>query len=447
MKIRIICKKAWSCFQQKDSNVKALLLTNLLGNILRLTSNLILARMLSPEVFAITGLAMSIIVALELISDGGFRGFTLRHKDGDKSDFLKTIWTIRFIRNLILATLLFFASPSIALFFDIAALDNVLKVMAFIFIIGGFIQSGYFSLERAYRVSTVLYIRFICNILSIIFMIVGVYFFRNYWPIVLSMLVNYALQVLFGYIYIGNRGTGFALNKKVYMEFFHWAKYVIPSSMITLALTQLDKVILGKKLSMTELGLYFVAFSLSVAVATLCIQYCRNVLQPFMSIVFRTEPANFSARYYEKKMKVSLVLAFGIGLLTGASTLFFDLLYDDRYLSSGYYLSYLLIPSIFILFTYSSEVLLVVRGEVKATLTTNCLRLAWLPLAMWYGYEWLGIQGLLIAISLAEMPAAIYLTIRLSKLGLLNIKKDALIFCVAAVGFLSAYLPLTAINN
>lgn len=425
-----------SRIKEKDSNVKALLITNLVGNVLRLLSSLLLARMLSPEAFAITGLAMSIIIALELISDGGFRTFILRHKNGDNTEFLKTIWTIRFIRNLILAALLFFASHSIALFFDIPELNSVLKVMAFIFIIGGFVQSGYFTLERSYRVYTVLYIRFISNILSIIFMIVGVYFYQNYWPIVFSMLVNYSLQVLIGYTYIGSKGTGFALNKKVRMEFFHWAKYIIPSSAITLTLTQLDKVFLGKKLSVSELGLYFVAFSLSVAVATLCIQYCQNILQPFMSIIFRTEPKQFAFRYYQKKMKVSLVLALGIGVLIGASTLFFDLLYDDRYLPSGLYLSYLLIPSVFILFTYSSEVLLVVKGEVRTTLIANCFRLIWLPPAMWLGYEWFDVQGLLIAIALTEVPAAIHMGMRINKLKLLNVKKDSLIFIVAGVGYL-----------
>ena len=49
----------------------------------RLVSNLIIARILSPEDFAIMGLATSIVFAMNMLTDGGFRAFILRDARGD----------------------------------------------------------------------------------------------------------------------------------------------------------------------------------------------------------------------------------------------------------------------------------------------------------------------------------------------------------------------------
>ncbi len=80
-----------SFISKKDSGVKALFVTNLFGNLLRLISNLILARLLSPDIFALTGLAVTTLFALEMMSDTGVRAFILKHKSGDQTKFLQTV--------------------------------------------------------------------------------------------------------------------------------------------------------------------------------------------------------------------------------------------------------------------------------------------------------------------------------------------------------------------
>ncbi len=102
----------------KDKGMQALVVTNFLGNAIRLCSNLILARFLSPEDFSITGLANTIIVAFNMISDGGFRAFILRHDDGDEDKVLNTLWTVKFLRNILLAIVMFVFYGKIASFFD-----------------------------------------------------------------------------------------------------------------------------------------------------------------------------------------------------------------------------------------------------------------------------------------------------------------------------------------
>lgn len=423
-----------------DRGVRALVVTNFLGNVLRLFSNLILARFLSPEAFAITGLASTVVFAFNMISDGGFRAFILRHKLGDEDDFLKTLWTIKLLRNFILAMLLFGFSDVIASYFDMDSLGEVLQVLCLVFIVDAFLPVSFIAVERENKVSGIMYTRFFCTLLSTIYSIVGVYYYQTYWPIIQSVVLNYVLQVVFGYFFIGSKGSGLSMNKAVFIEFMGWAKYVIPSSIITLLLMQLDKVVLAKNMTVNELGLYFVAFNFSSAAAAFSIQYARRVFQPYMSMVYRQSPASFVDDYYSKRLNLSLALAFSFGFLSGSSFVFFDVLYDDRYSEAGYYLSILLVMPIMALITYPAEIALILHGKLKITLVVNVIRLVWFALAAWIGFLWLDVLGLLLAVGFIELLPAIYMSVRLKVMKIIDVFKESLIVFSAVIGFVISRL-------
>jgi lipopolysaccharide exporter len=424
----------------KDKGTQALVVTNVLGNILRLFSNLILARFLSPDAFAITGLAYTVIFAFNMVTDGGFRAFILRHKNGDENYVLNTLWTIKLLRNITLALLLFLFAKPIASFLGIAELYEVLQVLCLIFVFDGLLPISFLSIQRQNRVSAVMYIQLLCNVLATTYSVVGVYYYQSYWPIVHSMVLNYMFQMFFGYLFLGRAGSAYGIDKAILYEFLRWAKYIIPSSVITLLLMQLDKVILAKNLTVTELGLYFVAFNFSSAAAAFTIQYARNVVQPYIAIVYRNELPLFKERYYKKRFNISILMAFLLGALSAGSTVFFDILYDDDYLAAGFYLSILLIMPVMALITYPAEVALILHGELRMTLIANSMRLVWFVCATWVGYTYWDVKGLLLAIGLIEVLPAIYMGIKLGKIEIFRPFKEVLILLSAGFGFGFSYL-------
>jgi O-antigen/teichoic acid export membrane protein len=430
----------------KDKGMQALVVTNMFGNVIRLLSNLILARFLSPEAFAIVGLAATVIFAFNMVSDAGFRAFILRHKEGGDDSVLNTLWTIKLLRNIVLAVLLFTFSGAIASFFGVEDLDKVLQVLSLGFILDGLVPIGFIAIERQNKVSVIMYITFLCNVLSTIYSVVGVYYYQTYWPIIHAMVLNYLLQIIMAYVVIGGAGTAFAINKGILVELLAWARYIIPSSVITLFLVQFDKIALSKSLTVTELGLYFVAFNFSSAAVTFTIQYARGVLQPYLSKLYRETPDVYLKKYYEKKLKLSIIIAFLLGALSGGSYLFFDILYDDRYLSSGYYLTILLVTPIMALITYSSEITLILFGQIKMTLVANIIRLVWFVLGAWLGYLWFGVLGLLVTIALLEVFPAIYMLIKLKLIGQVVIMKECLIVLSAFVGFMCVRASLAVLG-
>ena len=66
---------------------------------------------------------------------------------------------------------------------------------------------------------------------------------------------------------------------------------------------------------------------------------------------------------------------------------------------------------------------------------------------MRFGSERLDVQGLLIGIALPDLPATNFMSARLNKFKLQNVKKDALIFVVVRVGYLCMYLLITTFSS
>jgi O-antigen/teichoic acid export membrane protein len=419
----------------KNSAVKALFFTNFFSNVIRLLSNLVIARVLSPEAFAITGLASTIIFTFNMLSDGGFRSFVLRHKDGENVTLLTTLWTVKLFRNVFLALLLFSTSGFLGDFFEISEMSSVLKVLSLVFIFEALKPMADFVAERQNRVATVMYLHFVCYLLSTAVIVIGVYLYQTYWAIIVGMLANGLFVVVGSYLVLGLKGIGFRLNKDVLVEFMAWAKYIIPSSIITLLLMQLDKLIFSKALSVSELGLYYVAFNFSSAAMTLSVQFARKVLQPKMSKVFRENLSQFKEIYYDSRWRVSLIIAGGLGALSGASFIFFDVLYDDRYVQSAYFLSILLVSPVLALITYPSETALIIYGELRMTLVANLFRLTSFLLISLVGYYYLGVVGILIAVATIELFPGSYMLYKLKDKELLCLHKELAILLSAGIGF------------
>src|SRR5204863_421086 len=75
----------------------------LAGFILRLGSNLILARLLVPEMFGLMALVNTFMMGLQMFSDVGIGPSIIQNRRGDDPAFLNTAWTIQVMRGMALS--------------------------------------------------------------------------------------------------------------------------------------------------------------------------------------------------------------------------------------------------------------------------------------------------------------------------------------------------------
>jgi O-antigen/teichoic acid export membrane protein len=67
---------------------------------IRFGTNLILTRLLVPEIFGVTAIASMVLVGLTLFSDVGLKPNVIQSRRGNEPIFLNTVWTTQILRGL-----------------------------------------------------------------------------------------------------------------------------------------------------------------------------------------------------------------------------------------------------------------------------------------------------------------------------------------------------------
>ena len=85
------------------------------SQVIRFGSNLIMTRLLVPEMFGVMAIATIVMVGLAMFSDLGLRQSIVQSRRGDDPAFLNTAWALQILRGLVLwAIALAIASASIS---------------------------------------------------------------------------------------------------------------------------------------------------------------------------------------------------------------------------------------------------------------------------------------------------------------------------------------------
>lgn len=119
------------------------------GQVLRLASNLIMTRLLVPEMFGVMAMANTVIVGLQLCSYFGIQHNIIQSNRGDERVFLDTAWVLQILRGMViwlmalgLALTLYLANkydllPAGSAYAD-TSLPLIIAVLAFAPLISGF---------------------------------------------------------------------------------------------------------------------------------------------------------------------------------------------------------------------------------------------------------------------------------------------------------------------
>src|SRR5690242_13881401 len=95
---------------------------------IRLVTNVVLARLLAPEILGIMALVNAIRTGVQLLSDVGINQNIVSNPRGTDPDFYDTAWTLQALRGVALAALCAFLAIPAARFFNHPELAAILPV-------------------------------------------------------------------------------------------------------------------------------------------------------------------------------------------------------------------------------------------------------------------------------------------------------------------------------
>ena len=105
-------------------------LTNVSDRALQILVLLVLARLLSPAEFGLFGIATLTFTALKRFSRLGFDTALIQRQQENVDAYLDTVFTLRFLRGVVVAGIAFLAAPLVAGFFSEPLATPIVRVVA-----------------------------------------------------------------------------------------------------------------------------------------------------------------------------------------------------------------------------------------------------------------------------------------------------------------------------
>lgn len=366
---------------------------------LRLVSNLILTRLLVPEMFGLMAVANTFIVGLQLFSDIGINASIIQNKRGDDPDFLNTAWTIQIIRGFVLWLFCLAITWPVAHFYQTPQLVWIIPILGLNSIIGGFASTSVYTLNRQVAVDKLTILSIGVQIFSLIIMNVWAWFNPTIWSLVIGSLAGEVLRMVLTYRLIPKYSNHFTWDRDAVTEIFSYGKWIFVSTLTSFLGSQTDKLILAKLLSFHFLGIYNVAITLAAVPQQIIESVSWKVIFPVISQQADLPRSTLRAKILQKRRLILVTAIPLLALLASFGDVIISVLYDTRYHEAGWMLSILAIGTwLFLLTTTGTPVLLAI-GKPLYSAYGNLLKICYMVIGLPLGVYFLGDLGAIIVIA------------------------------------------------
>ncbi|AUT02021.1 polysaccharide biosynthesis protein [Nostoc sp. CENA543] len=396
------------------------------SQILRFGSNLILTRLLIPELFGLMAVVNTLRVGIELFSDIGISQVIVNSKRGDEQVFLNTAWTLAIIRGFAIWLFCLLLTWPMARFYNDERLLWLIPVVGLSSVIDGFASTNTHTLQRRIDLAKYTLFNLILQILGLLTLIILAYWQRNITALAMGVVLGSVYYMSGSYFLIPGKVNRFAWDQNAADEILSFGKWMFLASGMAFLNEQADRLILGKLLSFGMLGVYTVAYSLASIPREIIKTLSHRVIFPAISSQVDLPRPVLRSKVLQQRQFILLGFAIVLAILVTTGDQVIASLYDKRYkeatwmmpiLCSGIWIS--------VLFHSMNPALLAVGKAVysaQSNLAGFLMILVGLPLAFFH----FGTVGAIILIALSDSPLYIVSIFGLHKEELLGISQDIL---------------------
>ena len=387
---------------------------NAFGQIVRLGSNLILTRLLAPELFGIMAIAIAVWVGLEQFTDLGVAQSIMRSKNAERIEYLRTAWMIQIVRSFLLSiicgliavaiwvTQLHSLAPPESVYGD-PNLPFVVGLMCVSTLVSGFASIQIFVAERRIEYKKVAIYTTCVHLISTTVIVCWALYAPSIWALAGGLVTGTLINVVLSHVFFRSSANWFGWNSPIAWEIFHFGKWIALSSLLGFLGRTGDRFILGFILTKLELGIYVIAIMLMEAALNLA-WAMRRALFAGLSEANRVQPERRSEVYYKIRQFLDPALFFCAGFLMCTGDTIVEVLYDQRYAEAGWMLQILAISLALSIYELKYMLMLVDGDSLKYTmlrLVTTVALFAGIPL----GHYFFGFSGAIIGVAIAPVFA------------------------------------------
>ena len=323
---------------------------------MRFLRNIILTRILAPEIFGLMAIVLAFNNFLESFSEVGIKQAVIHFRQAGEEKFLHSAWLLAVFRSVFLYLITFFASPFIADFYNNPELTTIIR-FAFLSIL----FRGFMSIKAYLAVKEMKFGRWAIlfnggGLIGVILSIILGFYLRNVWALVIGFTAEGFMRLVLSYVTCPYRPS-LVLERDHFKPLIQYARGMLGLPILTFIFMRTDIFVIGKLNSKYSLGLYSMAVALAYIPA--------NFLMPLISEI--AMPLFASLQDKTKELKNALIKV-------------------------TYIITILSLPVVVCIVLYSQDILLIIYGKEYAAVAfpfsvlaiTAFLRLLSTPMASLY---------------------------------------------------------------
>lgn len=420
------------------------------SQVLRLGLNILLAALLFEEAFALMAIVAAVMMGLGMFSDIGLQQNVIQSSRGDEPDFLNTAWTLQVIRGALLGGISAALAWPLALLYS--ANDPVayelrwlIPLAALSAVIDGFRSPSALSAARHLQVGQLIRIDVCFQVFNAIAVLALVWYFRSVYALVVAGLLSSLLYMALTYWLLPGPLPRFVLEREAVRSIVSFGKWIFLSTLITFLAMQIDRLAFGAWYPLAEVGVYSIAASLAMVVATLVGRLQAAVVFPWYSRRLE-DGAGLSGVFPRITSPVLAMSSYLVTLLVVGAGSFFELAYDHRYAQAGILLPLLAAGVWFSAVEAMYGAAFLATGRPQWVALTSAIKVASFALMLWLAMRsgW-GIAVAAAMVSTSEMVRAVCSQQLGRKLGLRNLRMELFMLAMTLLVSCAGWLLVTRV--
>lgn len=375
-------------------------LAQLVQHGLRFVSSVVLAGLLLPGHFGLMALVWLTMMGIQMLSDLGLGPVIVRSERGSDPKFLNTAWTISIVRGLLLwgigATLAWpvanwvFKKPEVGVLIAVCSSSALLRGASAITI---------YTLDREMRQDRAAILELVPQVVAFVVTVVWAIQRHSVWALVGGAMTGEVVRWALSYV-LSNHRHRLAWDAAAAREFWDYGKWIFLSSIIGFFGSSADRIILGRLLHKSVLGIYSMAFNLVTIPSQIFLMIGWKVLFPALAAKHREgDIAEAHGR-----IKRALCYAGGvaaIGMVVAGPALV-EVLYPPRFHDAGWMLRIISLGIWAQILDVLSYAAVMAKGQMRWVAVSMTARLVAIAALMPLGYSMYGVPGALATIPIAD---------------------------------------------
>lgn len=376
------------------------------SQVLRLASTLTLARMLVPQAFGLVALVNVFLSGLEMLSDLGIGMDVVQHPRGDDPRFINTAFLIQAGRGFVLWGIATALAYPFARFYHQPAVLTLLIVGSLSVLLRGFISGSIWGLTRHVELGKYNLLNTGSDFFGLVVSVVWAIVSPTAWALVVGRVASTVLLLVASHA-IAKHRVSLDWDPVAAKDIFAFGAGIFLSTATYFLGGEAERLIVGKFVTLVELGCFSLALSISAAAAKGLQQIIVQVFFPMMSDSLR-ENREAAMRHFEKARHLLLLISscVAVGFIV-ASHAFVALVLGPKYAMAGWMLQLLGVRGALELFMSATASMLFALGTSRYAAIGNVAKLIFLAIGLSIAFGWFGFREALWVLTLA--PLANYL--------------------------------------